>query len=363
VAAAFPNVPRFLAGWAGLGRFWVVVLLVLITGAGVIQVLGPSASPAVTVARPVVHTDPLPAEHTLPEVKPHDAPQPAVLAGRPGRNTAGPIADPDPSLQEPYPGGKDQKLPRISPDGRTPMAAYAAGFDPSSVRPKVGILIAGIGMNEAESLAEIKDLPEGVTLAISPYAGKFDRLLAIARMTEHEYLLSIPMEPQGYPANDPDDRRALMTSLTPADNLGRLRWVLSRVAGYVGVTSAMGQMRGERLMGTADQLDSVLEEVAHRGLLFVDARTGQPPLGQAWNRSVDVVIDDDPVNAATLDQRLDVLTHLALDKGSALGLVSLPRPVTLARVAAWSTTLVAKGLALTPVSALALPPAKQEPRK
>jgi polysaccharide deacetylase 2 family uncharacterized protein YibQ len=182
-------------------------------------------------------------------------------------------------------------------------------------------------------------------------------------MTEHEYLLSIPMEPQGYPVNDPDDRHALMTSLSPSQNLDRLRWVLSRLTGYVGVTSALGQMHGERLAGVPSQFGPVLEEVAHRGLLFVDARTGQPPLAQAWSRSVDVAIDDDPVDATALDQRLDALTHLALDKGSALGLISVPRPVTLARVAAWTTTLAAKGLALTPVSALVLPPAKQETAK
>ena len=243
------------------------------------------------------------------------------------------------------------------------MAAYAAGFDPSNLRPRVGILIAGIGMSGADSLVAIKDLPQGVTLAISPYAADIDHLLTIARMTEHEYLLSVPMEPQGYPMNDPDDRHALMTSLPPAENLNRLRWVLSRLTGYVGVTSALGQMHGERLAGVPDQLGSVLDEVAHRGLLFVDARPGQVPLAQAWSRSVDMVIDDDPVDAAALDRRLDALTHLALDKGSALGLVSVPRPMTLSRVAAWTNTLTAKGLALAPVSALALPPAKQESEK
>jgi polysaccharide deacetylase 2 family uncharacterized protein YibQ len=109
----------------------------------------------------------------------------------------------------------------------------------------------------------------------------------------------------------------------------------------------------------------VLEDVAARGLLFVDARPGQPPLKFAWNRGVDMVIDDDPADEATLDSRLDALTKLAKDRGSALGLVSLPRPVTLDRVAAWTNTLGDKGLVLAPVSALALPPAKQdeEPEK
>jgi hypothetical protein len=240
------------------------------------------------------------------------------------------------------------------------MAIYAAGFDPSNLRPRVGIVIAGIGMSEAESLAAIKDLPEGVTLAISPYAGNTERLLAAARITEHEYLLSIPMEPDGYPVNDPDDRHALMTSLAPAENLERLQWVLSRLGGYVGVTNALGQMHGERLSDMPSQLDPVLAEVAHRGLLFVDARTGQPPLTDAWNRSVDVQIDADPVDAAAVDQRLNALTQMALQRRSALGLVSVPRPMTLTQVAAWINTLAEKGVALAPVSALVRPPAKQE---
>jgi len=360
----------FLAGWHGLLRFWVLVLVVMGAGAGVIEMVGPLSLPEMAATGSVRHTDPLPAKPethdikpVLPKVEAHVTPQPSPPAIRPGRTTGGPIIDPDPALQEPYPGGKNLSLPRISEDGRAPMATYAAGFDPSNLRPRVGIVIAGIGMDEAESLAAIKDLPEGVTLAISPYAGDVDHLLAAARITEHEYLLSIPMEPDGYPVNDPDDRHALMTSLSPAENLERLRWVLSRLAGYVGVTNALGQMHGERLSDMPGQLDPVLAEVAHRGLLFVDARAGRPLLAGAWNRSVDVQIDADPVDAAAVDQRLNALTRMALEKRSALGLVSAPRPMTLTRVVAWINTLTEKGVALAPVSALVRPPAKQETRQ
>lgn len=357
----------FLAGWRGLRRFWVLVLVVLGVVGGMVERLGPQAPPEMTAMGPVVRTDPLPARSAPPDAKPvppkveaHATPPPKPPAIQPGRATAGPIVDPDPSLQEPYPGGKDLNLPRISEDGRAPMATYAAGFDPSSLRPRVGLIIAGIGMSEAESLSAIKDLPGGVTLAVSPYARDIGHLLEVARITEHEYLLSIPMEPDGYPVNDPDDRHALMTSLPPTENLGRLRWVLSRLAGYVGVTNALGQMHGERLSDMSSQLDPVLAEIAHRGLLFVDARTGRPLLADAWNRSVDMQIDADPVDPTTLDQRLNALTQMALQKGSALGLVSVPRPTTLTRVAAWTNTLAEKGVALAPVSALVRPPAKQE---
>ncbi len=252
-------------------------------------------------------------------------------------------------------------LPRIAADGRTPMHEYAAGFDPTSRRPRVGILVAGIGMSQADSLSAVHLLPGPVTLAISPYATNTDRLLAMARLAEHEYLLSIAMEPQGYPVNDPDDRRALMSSLPLAENLTRLHWALSRIAGYVGVTNALGPMRGERLADMADQFGAMLKDVAARGLLFVDARPGQPGGRLAWNRSVDLVIDDQPLDQATLDSRLETLSKMAKDNGSALGLVSLPRPMTMARVVAWSNTLADKGLVLAPVSALVRPPAESEP--
>ena len=368
--ARLPAARRFrgwLAGWPGLGRFWIAVLASLGLGAGLLQALGPPPVRALTASGSRMSAEP--ASPHGAAAKPFAAvpsTQPGPQIPRPpsaGRNTPGPVADPDPSLLQADPDDPNRKLPRVSTDGRAPMAAYAAGFDPTSVRPRVGLLIAGIGMSEADSLAAIKNLPGGVTLAISPYAPNVDHVLAVARLTEHEYLVSLPMEPNGFPVNDPDDRHALMTSLPSGENLTRLHWVLSRLSGYVGVTDAFGQMHGERLAGVADQFSPVLEDVAHRGLLFVDARPGQPALPYAWSRSVDMVIDNDPIDAAMLDQRLDKLTHSALDKGSALGLVQVPRPVTLARVAAWTNTLAAKGLALAPVSALVSRPSKQEAEK
>lgn len=349
-----------LSGWRGLGRFWAAVLFLAAVTGLVLQTIGPPpVPPAPRQSGPVVHTDPLPAAHPLAEAKHAEPPQPL----RPGRSTPGPVADPDPALMEPYPGDPSLRLPRISADGRAPMETYAAGFDSSNLRPRVGLMIAGIGMNEADSLAAIRNLPGGVTLAVSPYAGDITRLLAVARLNEHEYLLSLPMEPQSFPLNDPDNRFALMTSLSTTDNLNRLQAMLVRLTGYAGVTNAFGPMRGERLSGMATQFEAVLEEVAQRGLLFADARTGQPPLPYVWSRSTDIVLDDGPFDSGTLDQRLNTLTHLALDKGSALGLVMLPRPVTLDRVAAWTNSLASKGVALAPVSALMLPAPKQEPNK
>jgi uncharacterized protein len=340
-----------VAGWRGLGLFWIVVILLLAIGGVTLQILGPLAPrpPARQLAIQAPVAVPVP-QPILPQSRPV-AETPALP--RPGRDTPGPIADPDPALLEPAGNSSSELLPRIATDGRMAMQVYAAGFDATTKRPMVGLLITGLGLNQAESDTAIRTLPGGITFAISPYAPNPAKLLAAARLAEHEYLLSIPMEPQGFPLNDPGPQ-ALMTNLTPEQNATRLRWTLSRFAGYVGATGALGGMRGERLASLPDQINPVLIELARRGLLYVDPRpeASLPPL--AWSRSVDIVVDE-PAIAIAIDEKLGQLSRLARDKGGALGLVTVVRPMTTARVANWANGLAADGLALTPVSALVRP--------
>ncbi len=370
---------RLLSGWPGLGRFWLIVCGVLGAGALTLQLLGapeprrPSVADATrngaekppdgATKPPSAAEKPVPgraAEPTRQAAIPATTRPPAAALGRPGRSEPGPIADPDPALLAPNPPPGDGLLPRIALDGRTPMHDYAAGFDPTTRRPRVGVIVGGIGMSGADNLAAVRDLPLGVTLAVSPYARDPERILAAARIAQHEYLLAIPMEPEGFPLNDPDERRALMTSLTQAENVNRLHWAMSRFGGYVGATNAFGPMRGDRFSAMGQQLDAVLADLTARGLLFVDARPGAAAQGGAWNRAVDIVIDDDPLDAGTVDQRLAALGKLAQDRGSALGLISVPRPVPLERLSVWAKSLTDRGLVLAPVSALVVPPGQSQ---
>jgi polysaccharide deacetylase 2 family uncharacterized protein YibQ len=119
-------------------------------------------------------------------------------------------------------------------------------------------------------------------------------------------------------------------------------------------------MRGERLSEMDHQFEAVQTDLAERGLLFVDARLGAAPLSLVWNRAVDLVIDDEPLDADAVDQRLAALGKLAQDRGSALGIIAVPRPVTLDRLAVWAKTLTDRGLVLAPVSAIAVPPAASQ---
>lgn len=392
-------------GWRGLGLFWVAVLALLGGGVGALQWLGPprppapAAPPGSAVPASGSPARPSPASAAarsgaLPDIQGRSGattaaggprggvPNPASPAtaspvaptsgpaAAPDRSSAGtadgmpsgaaalavphPVAAPVAALSAPSPDFPGRFLPRIGPGGRAPMVAYAASFDPSDPHPRVGLILAGVGLDRTASLAAIRGLPAAITLAVSPYADHLGPLLAAARAAGHEYLVSIPMEPHSFPLNDPGDH-ALLTSQTPAENRRALDWALSRFAGYVGATGALGLMRGERFAGSAEDMAPVLHRLASRGLLYVDPRPGAASLPFAWGRDVDVVIDT-AADAAAIDAALDRLDRIAQRRGQALGLVGAVRPVAVAQLAAWANGLAAHGLTLAPVTALALAP-------
>ncbi len=353
------------AGWRGLGLFWAALITLCIAGALTVQGLGPPAgfrtSTAAAPDQPA-DTGPMqaPAAPQMPVSEPGAAAKRAEPAApppeRPGRDTPGPVNDPDPALLEPLPGSTTETLPRMAPDGRKSMNVYAAGFDPTNLRPRVAVLMASFGQIPLDTKRAITDLPAGVSFAVSPYSHNLDALLTSARLQGHEYFLSLPMEPTGFPNTDPGPR-ALLTNLSPAQNLPRLQWILSRLNGYVGTAAVLGSMRGERFIDQPEQLLPVLRELGQRGLPYIDPRPGAGPLPGTWTRSIDIVIDE-PATATDIEARLASLEALARDRGAALGLVTAPRPVAIERLIAWTNGLANRGIALAPVSALLNPPAR-----
>lgn len=257
---------------------------------------------------------------------------------------------PDPGLVE-----ESQKgpLPAIGKDGREPWRVYARPFDHKDTRPRIAITINWLGLSGAATETAIQQLPGGVTLAFAPYAENLARWVELARAAGHEVLLNLPMEPLNYPANDPGPQ-TLLTSLSPARNLDRLEWTLSRGTGYVGVTNYMGS----RFTTSAAALKPVLQALKGRGLLFLDSRSSSrslvsevaAELGLPWvenNRFL-----DNQASRVAIDKELAALETMARVQGHAIG-IGFPYPVTLERLAAWIPTLERKGFVLVPVSAVA----------
>ena len=167
------------------------------------------------------------------------------------------------------------------------------------------------------------------------------------------------MEPFNYPANDPGPH-TLLTSLSPEENIERLEWLLSRFAGYVGVTNFMGS----KFTASPDHLRPVLHNLKERGLMVLDSRASRNSVAAELSDEIGVPhainnrFVDSEASRVAIDGRLSELERIARATGSAVG-ISYPFPVTIERLAAWIETLDEKGLVLALMSAVALLPATE----
>ncbi len=342
---------------------WAIVALISAGGAGVLQFLGPPMA--------LGHVAEISAPSPVHDAVPHHpeatkAPEAVAVAPSAQAAPSAPVHQPtggrEATLLEASSLYQNGQLPRIGSDGRTARETYAASFNTSDTRPRVAILLAGIGMNEADSMTAL-GLPAQVSLAVTPYATRLDRLVPAAREAGHELLLSLPMEPQGFPLNDPGNR-ALLTGASPVANAQLLEWALTRFTSYVGVTGALGRMRGERFAAALDQMKQVRDTLANRGLLYVDPRPNvvwtRQQASLLPSRGIDVVLDD-PQGGAEIDKALVRLEKVARDRGSAMGLAGRPSPLAVDRIAVWAAGLDARGVALAPVSVVVQMPQVSTP--
>ena len=245
-------------------------------------------------------------------------------------------------------------LPRAASASRTPFAVYS---QPTSLAilqsdmPKITLVLGGMGINANLTSQAVKLLPGDVTLGFAPYGENLQAQVNAARAGGHEILLQVPMEPVGYPGTNPGPN-TLLSNAKPDQNLASLKWLMSRFAGYSGVTNYMGG----RLLANEEALRPVLKEIKSRGLAYLEdgnaATTASTRVADDLrlpNARASMVIDAEPT-APAIQAALAKLEQEATKNGSAIATGS-GLEVTIETVAEWAKTLQEKGIILVPVSA------------
>lgn len=260
-------------------------------------------------------------------------------------------------------GPRAARAPLESPAPPAPAAASRGGdaaaawvrfgrrFDANDPRPRLAIIVVGLGLNATVTEAAIRRLPGEVTLAFSPYADDLERWVALARSIGHEILMQVPMESANLSIADPGPQ-ALSTSLTPAQNLERLDWTLRRASGFVGVMPHLG----ERFVESEPALRPMLEAFKSRGLLLLDPRSTQRSrMAQIAGEmglprvSADGAVDE-TLSREAIEARLGDLVAQARRNGVAVATVA-PTLNAVDRVTQWLPTAESRGVVIAPISA------------
>jgi hypothetical protein len=248
-------------------------------------------------------------------------------------------------------------VPKVGPDGARAFTLYAQARPISPNKkdwPRIAIVMTGLGISASGTADALAQLPAPVTLALTPYGADLDALATRARAKKHEVLLQVPMEPFDYPNNDPGPQ-TLLSSLTPAQNIDRLHWLMSRFQGYVGLIGYMGA----KFTASDRALAPVVQEAGKRGLIYVD--DGSSPRSVAGQLAgsqnlpyakSDIVLDTVPT-PAEIDRALARLEMAARERGHAIG-IAAALPATVARIAAWAKQVEAKGFVLVPITQVAV---------
>jgi len=280
-------------------------------------------------------------------------PDGASVAG--GSAIAAPVRAPsNPLPKAPIAGlfspGPNGPLPRIAPDGRVPAQAYARPFR-SNGKPMVSLVVGGLGLNAVTTRAAIERLPAEVTLSFVPYAEGLQAWIDMARAQGHEVMIELPMEPTGYPDNDPGPY-TLLSSGGADDVEAKLDWLLGRATGYFGVTNYLG----DRFATSDEGMGAMLGVLRQRGVAFLDDGSMRRKPGAFARASADRIIDEQQSPAAIMGQ-LTALEAAAKTRGAALG-TGFSYPVTVEAAARWTAGLEARGLQLAPASAMTRRPGR-----
>jgi hypothetical protein len=240
--------------------------------------------------------------------------------------------------------GPSGPLPTIAADGRTPAQAYARPFVDNG-KPRVALIVGGLGLNEKATRQAIQTLPPEVTLSFTPYADGLQGWIDAARAAGHEVLIEAPMEPKDYPNND-SGPQTLMADGQPQETTQRLEWVLSRASGYFGVTNYLGS----KFLQSPSAVALFEANLRQRGLAFVDDGSAARIGGALPRASADRIVDDQ-LDGLAIDAQLTALETQASKTGRALG-SGFAYPITLDEAAHWTSGLAARGFQLVPASSL-----------
>lgn len=348
-----------LAGFAAVGGLGTLVGWLIVNGPDTVAERK-ARQPAVTVAI-LKNGEPTPANSSRAAPKTEtkaEKPAASAEAGAGGTAAPGvpaaPVATEGPFFEPALIEQKDHgRLPIVAPDGRKAWQVYARPLQASGNAPRIAILVARLGISPVLTRAAIQYLRPEISLSFAAFAGDLDRWVGEAQKAGHEVFLDLPMEPVGFPANDPGPN-TLLTSLSMVENLNRLEGVLGRTVGYAGVVSYMGS----QFSTSEESLAPVLDALKTRGLMYVDSaetsRTMAPELAasiQLPRVIADRIIGTVPARAA-IERELAALEQSARQTGFAVGIVH-PLPLTLDLVAAWSTDIEKRGLLLAPITAMA----------
>lgn len=240
--------------------------------------------------------------------------------------------------------------PSLSPVKSMPAPVVTAATGNTNKRPRVSLIVSGLGLQKNVLDSALQSLPAVVTLGFVPYAPNVIQLINKAKTKGHEVLLTIPLEPKDFPKGDPGPY-TLLAAAGDKENQQRLTMMLDSGNGYVGVVAFLGS----KFLESTSAVQALLRPLKDRNLLFVtNEQAGLGPLLTAAKSEnikpiTNVVELDKEASGAAIDAQLDRMVQMAKKEGYAVGIVQA-YPISIERVTSWASKTEDHGVDIMPIT-------------
>ena len=218
-------------------------------------------------------------------------------------------------------------------------------------KARVAIVIDDVGY-KMKAFYRLLDVDAPLTFAVLPEAPHSKAAARVVLFRGRELILHLPMEPTGYPDQDPGPR-AITTWLSDKAIRKFTNEHIDRFPGIVGVNNHMGS----RFTQDARRMEIVLLELKKRGLFFLDSRTSPNSVGYQIAGRLEIpaaqrtYFFDDTQDEQHSRRKLRMLARHARAHGEAIG-IGHPHPTTVAAIEKELPMFERYGVEIVPLSQL-----------
>jgi len=221
------------------------------------------------------------------------------------------------------------------------------------IPPKGRVAIVIDDLGERRKIAmDFLNLNVPLSFSVFPFARHSREFAREATRRGRDVLLHLPLEPKGYPEQDPG-KGGLLTTMGRKELVSQLEKDLSAVPYVKGVNNHMGSKFTE----DPELMRLVLEDVRRKGLFFLDSRTTAKSVGYSVARQLGLrtgrrnVFLDNEKDVERIKARISELIELSMKNGGAIG-IGHPYPETLEAIRQSLPSIKENGVRLVPVSSL-----------
>ncbi len=229
---------------------------------------------------------------------------------------------------------------------------YITPFTTDGQKPTLTVVLQSLGMKGEIAKKAILETSKNIVLAFSPYSPGLKDLCKQARDKEHEILISLFLEPNSYPQEDPGPK-TLLTRQKDSENLDRLNWALSQGEFYVGVLNS----NGGAFSGKEHSMTFLGNALKARKTPYIDGTPTDASKKVFRNTGLEYSIIDEQVNeiASSEDIENSFKNAIALSKKNGSSIIVVPpTPAIFKKLIDLEANLKNEGIDLAPISNILL---------